>query len=48
MVFPHNFIKGLDLVGPQLFGLRIRNSTFDDSSCALIREIFHGVIKKAN
>lgn len=43
-----NLIKGPDLVGLQLFGLRIRNSTFDDSSYALIRETFHRVIKKVS
>lgn len=39
-----NFIKGPDLDGLQLFGLRIRDSIFDDNSRELIRETFHGVI----
>jgi hypothetical protein len=49
MVVPYkDLIKDPDLVGLQLFGLRIRNSTFDERSCVLIREAFQGVIKKAN
>lgn len=45
---PINLIKGPDLVGLQLFWLRIRNSSFDDSSCALIRKTSHRAIRKAS
>lgn len=41
-------IKGPDLVGLQLFGLRMRNSSYDDGSCALIRETSHRATKKAS
>lgn len=43
-----NFTKGPNLDGLQLFGLRIRNSIFDENAHELIRETFHGVIYKAN
>lgn len=46
--FPINFIKGPDLVGLQLFWLRIRNSSFDNGSCALIRKTSHTAIRKAS
>jgi len=41
-------IKGPDLVGLQLFRLRIRNSSSDIGSSALIRKTFHRAIKKAS
>lgn len=40
--------KGPDLVGLQLFWLRIRNSSFDHHSCALIRKTSHRAIKRAS
>lgn len=46
--FPINLIKGPDLAGLQLFWLRIRNSSFDDGSCALIRKTSHRAIRKAS